>query len=235
MANAVVREESSDAVQDRMFEQFARVGKATGNKQRLKLIELLAQTDRTVEALSRQSGLSVANVSQHLQRLREAGLVEASKKGLYVRYRLAGPEVFELIRVIRRVAESRSAELERIVRTYMTDPSELEPLTRSELLERIRDGSAVVIDVRPADEYRAGHIAGAVSVQLAEIDMRIADAWNGKEVVAYCRGPYCLLGYRAVELLRKSGRKARRLAEGFPEWMAAGLPVESSPEPTSSK
>jgi rhodanese-related sulfurtransferase/DNA-binding transcriptional ArsR family regulator len=232
-ATAAKRPASFDAIQDSLFEQLARIGKAVGNKQRLKLLELLAQTERTVEALAAESGLSVANVSQHLQRLRETGIVEASKTGLYVRYRLAGPEVLELIRIIRRVAETRSAELDRIVRTYLTDQSQLEPVTREELLERMREGSAVVLDVRPVEEFRAGHIAGAISIQLDEIQKKLCEGWSRKEVIAYCRGPYCLLGHRAVELLRNGGRNARRLAEGFPEWMAAGLPVEASTDATA--
>jgi rhodanese-related sulfurtransferase/DNA-binding transcriptional ArsR family regulator len=219
-------DEAVEIIQDRLFEQLAKVGKAVANKQRLKLLELLAQTDRTVEALANEAGLSLANVSQHLQLLRGAGLVEARKSGLYVRCRLAGPEVLELIRSIRLVAGRRYGNLDRIVSGYASDAGGLEAVDCGELFKRLRRGSTIVIDVRPAEEYQAGHIPGAVCVPLAEIQKRLRDLPRSKEIVAYCRGPYCLLAHRAVEILRRGGRAARRLTDGFPEWAAAGLPVE---------
>ncbi|MBI5710450.1 MAG: metalloregulator ArsR/SmtB family transcription factor [Candidatus Eisenbacteria bacterium] len=210
----------------RLFQEFSRVGKAVASPRRLELLEILAQGERSVEALARETALSLANASHHLQVLREARLVEARKEGLHVYYRLAGPDVFELARVIRSLAERRLAEVERIVRTYFRARDQLEPVEREELLERARVGTVSVLDVRPAVEYRAGHIPGAVSIPAAELEQRIGELPPDREVVAYCRGPYCVLAYRAVEILRARGLGARRLTEGFPEWRAAGLPVE---------
>ena len=221
-------DEAFAALQDHLFERFAEVGKAVGNKQRLKLLELLAQTSRTVEALANAAGLSIANVSQHLQLLRAAGLVEAKKSGLYVHYKLAGPEVMELIRSMRAVAEKRLGEFEPIARGQARDANTIEPIDRGELLKRLRRGDAVLIDVRPPEEYAAGHILGALSIPLADLQKRLRDLPRSKEVIAYCRGPYCLLAHRAVEVLRRGGKNARRLADGFPEWAAAGLPIEPS-------
>lgn len=222
-------DEAYAVLQDHLFERFAEIGKAVGNKQRLKLLELLAQTGRTVEALANAAGLSIANVSQHLQLLRAAGLVEAKKTGLYVHYRIAGPAVTDLIRSIRAVAENRFAEFDSIA--HGRDANGIEPIDRGELLKRLRRGDAIVIDVRPPEEFHAGHILGAASIPLNELRKRLRDLPRSKEVIAYCRGPYCLLAHRAVEVLRRGGRNARRLADGFPEWAAAGLPVErSAPE-----
>lgn len=204
----------------------ARIGKAADSPRRLELLEVLAQGPRTVEALARETALSVANASRHLQVLRQAGLVEGRKQGLFVEYRLSDPHVFELLQLLRTIAERRLGDVERLVRTHFTTRDELEPVGRPELMERLRSGSVVLVDVRPAEEYRAGHIAGALSVPLKDLSRRLRLLPARKEVVAYCRGPYCLMAFEAVRLLRARGRRARRLFEGFPEWSAAGLPVE---------
>jgi DNA-binding transcriptional ArsR family regulator/rhodanese-related sulfurtransferase len=216
------------AFKDRLYGQFARIGKALGSPHRLELLELLAQGERTVEALAAETGLPMANASQHLQALREAALVETRKQGLYVHYRLADPAVFELSKALRTVAEKRLAELDRLVREHFGDRSDPEPVGMQELLARARKGDVVILDTRPATEFAAGHIAGAVSVPIAELRKRLRDLPKRKEFVAYCRGPYCVYADRAVELLRRSGRRARRMLDGFPEWKAAGLPVETA-------
>jgi len=212
---------------DRLYGQFARIGKALGSPHRLELLELLAQGERTVDALASESALSMANASQHLQALREAGLVESRKQGLYVHYRLADPAVFELCRGLRTVAEKRLAELDRLVRDHFGDRSEPEPVKMQELLKRARKNEVVILDARPAREFAAGHIAGALSVPVEKLQQRLRELPKSKEYVAYCRGPYCIYADRAVELLRATGRRARRLVDGFPEWKAAGLPVET--------
>jgi rhodanese-related sulfurtransferase len=211
-----------------MLEEFARVGRALGSASRLELLEVLAQGARTVEALAQAAGLSLANASRHLQVLREARLVEGEKEGVFVRYRLAGPEVFDLTRSVRTLAERRIAEIERIARDYRSGREGLEPLGSADLLKRLRAGAVILVDVRPAEEFRAGHIAGAVSIPLDGLDKALRRLPRGKEIVAYCRGPYCVLADRAVEILRATGRRARRFDDGFPEWRAAGLPVESA-------
>jgi rhodanese-related sulfurtransferase len=215
------------AFKDRLYGQFARIGKALANPNRLELLELLAQGERTVESLAGEIGLSVANASQHLQGLREAGLVVSRKAGLYAHYRLADDSVFGLSNAIRRCAESRLAELDRLVRDHFGDRSDPVPVSVDELIERAAAGNVVILDTRPAGEFAAGHIAGAVSVPVDELKERLARLPKGREYVAYCRGPYCIYADRAVEILRKSGRKARRLLDGYPEWKAAGLPIES--------
>jgi rhodanese-related sulfurtransferase len=187
---------------------------------------VLAQGDRTVEALAKASGLSMANASRHLQILRDARLVEATREGVFIRYRLAGPEVFDLTRSVRTLAERRMTEVEHITRAYHTGREGLEAVSSADLLQRVRSGTVIVLDVRPEEEYKAGHIAGAVSVPLERLGAHLRRLPKGKEVVAYCRGPYCVLADRAVELLRARGRRARRLVDGFPEWQAAGLPVK---------
>jgi rhodanese-related sulfurtransferase/predicted transcriptional regulator len=212
---------------DRLYGQFARIGKALGSSHRLELLELLAQGERTVDALASESALSMANASQHLQALREAGLVESRKQGLYVHYRLADPAVFELSRVLRTVAEKRLAELDRLVRDHFGDRSDPEPVKMQELLKRARKNEIVILDARPAREFAAGHIAGALSVPVEKLQQRLRELPKSKEYVAYCRGPYCIYADRAVELLRANGRRARRLVDGFPEWKAAGFPIET--------
>jgi ArsR family transcriptional regulator len=215
-------------VKDRIYEQFSRIGKAIASPQRLEIIELLAQSERTVDGLARALSVPIANASHHLRALRAAGLVDARKEGRFVCYRLADPDVFELARMIRTLAERRLSEIDRIVRSYFRARDELEPIGREELLERARAAQVVVLDVRPVEEFRAGHIAGALSVPVGELERRLAELPADKEVIAYCRGPYCVMALDAVRKLRARGRAARRLADGFPEWRAAGLPVEVS-------
>ena len=211
---------------DRLYGQFARIGKALASPHRLELLELLAQAERTVDSLATEMGLSLANTSQHLQALRQAALVESRKDGLFVSYRLSDPTVFDLCAAIRKVAERQLADLERLVREYFGDRSEAEAVEMNELLKRARSKRVVVLDTRPSSEYAAGHIAGAISVPVDDLQKRLRQFPKGKEYVAYCRGPYCVYADRAVEVLRSNGRHARRLREGFPEWRAAGLPVE---------
>jgi rhodanese-related sulfurtransferase len=213
---------------DRLYGQFALIGKALASPGRLELLELLAQGPRTVEVLATESSLSIANASQHLQILRQAGLVDSQKHGLFVEYRLAGQDVFELCRALRVVAEVRNAELERIVRDHFGDRQPSEAVSIDELLKRARKADVVILDTRPAPEFAAGHIAGAISVPVEDLQQELRKLPKSKEYVAYCRGPYCVYADRAVEFLRKHGRRARRLLEGFPEWKAAGLPVEET-------
>src|SRR5215510_109174 len=213
---------------DLLYGQFALIGKALASPARLELLELLSQGPRTVEALANESNLSIANASQHLQVLRQAGLAKSERQGLFVEYRLAGSDVFELCRALRIVAETRSAELERIVRDQFRDRSESEAVSMDELLKRARKAEIVILDTRPAPEFAAGHIAGAISAPVEDLQQQLRKLPKNKEYVAYCRGPYCVYADRAVELLRKHGRRARRLLEGFPEWKAAGLPVAGS-------
>jgi len=219
---------SSSGFKHDLFAQFARVGKALGNGNRLEILEFLAQGERSVEALAKVAGLSVANTSQHLRHLREAGLVSTRKEGLKVYYRLSSDEVVTLIDALRRVAEHHVAEVERLVNSYLTVKDDLEPILRDELLARARDGQVTVIDVRPPEEYAAGHLPGAVNIPLAELEQRLAELGKNKdqEIVAYCRGPHCVLAFDAVARLREKGLKARRLQDGYPEWKTAGLPVE---------
>jgi len=213
---------------DRLYAELGRIANAIDSPRRLELIDLLAQGERSVEDLAAEAALSVANTSRHLQILRGARLVEARKQGLRVYYRLAEPEVHDVARAVHRLAEKRLAEVDQLVRTYLGSRDELEPVPREELLRRVRAGRTVVVDVRPAGEYRAGHIAGALSIPLDELDERLSELPARKEIVAYCRGPYCVMAYEAVARLRARGRRARRLIDGLPEWRAAGLPVEAS-------
>jgi rhodanese-related sulfurtransferase/predicted transcriptional regulator len=216
---------------DRLYGQFARIGKALSSPQRLEMLELLAQSERTVDSLATEIGLSLANASQHLQVLRQAALVESRKDGVFVYYRPAGTEVFELSRMLRTVAEGRLAELERLVREHFGDRDDAEAVSMAELIKRGRSRQVVILDTRPAREYVAGHIPGAISVPVDDLKQRLRQLAKGKEYVAYCRGPYCVYADRAVELLRAHGRRARRLLDGFPEWRAAGLPVASGVQP----
>jgi len=226
----MTKDPSHRLFKDRLYGQFARIGKALASPHRLELLELLAQGERTVESLANEIGLSLANASQHLQALREGGLVENRKEGLYVHYRLADPSVFALCKALRSVAERRFAELERLVRDHFGDRSNPEPVRMDELVDRARKRDVIILDARPAHEFAAGHIAGAVSVPVDELQERLRRLPKAKEYVAYCRGPYCVYADRAVESLRASGRRARRLLDGFPEWKAAGLPIEMEEE-----
>lgn len=211
-----------------LFAQFSRVGKALGNGNRLELLEYLAQGERSVDELSKVSGLTVANTSQHLQHLRQAGLVSTRKEGLKVYSRISGDDVIDMLNAMRVVAEGHVAEVGLLVNTYLTVKDSLEPITRTELLQRTRDGLVTVVDVRPPEEFYAGHVPGAVNIPLGELEERLDELGEDQEIVAYCRGPYCVLAFDAVARLREKGRKARRLEEGYPEWKRAGLPIEES-------
>jgi len=216
---------------DAVFDQFARIASAFASPKRIELIDLLAQGERHVEALAGQAGLTVANTSRHLQILKAANLVAAQKNGLQVFYRLADPMVLKGYRALQQLAEGRLAEMGRLVDDYFSNADGLEPVESAELLRRARSRDVVVIDVRPAEEYGAGHIAGALSVPLAQLEHRLRRLPSGKRIVAYCRGPYCVLSYEAVAMLRARGFKVRRLEDGLPEWRAAGLPVEVGLQP----
>jgi rhodanese-related sulfurtransferase/DNA-binding transcriptional ArsR family regulator len=219
---------------DRLYAQFARIGKALGSPHRIEMLELLAQGERTVDSLATEIGLSIANASQHLQALRQASLVESRKDGLFVFYRLSDPAVSDLGFAIRGVAERRIAELEQLVREYFGDRSKPEPVKMEELLERAQSSDVIILDARPAGEYQAAHIPGAISIPIDELQQRLRSLPKDKEYVAYCRGPYCVYADRAVEILLKSRRRARRLMGGLPEWRAAGFPVNSGEVPTTS-
>jgi rhodanese-related sulfurtransferase/biotin operon repressor len=218
---------SSGDFKHELASQFARVGKALSHPNRLELLEYLAQGDRSVEALANVAGLSVANASQHLQQLRQAGLVTTRKQGQYVYYRVAGDEVVELLNALHKVGERNLAEVERLIQSNLATKDELEPLPASELLGRAREGEVTVLDVRPEEEYAGGHLPGAVNVPLSELEARLEGLPKDQEVVAYCRGPYCVLAYEAVARLRERGYRARRLEYGYPEWKAEGRPVQA--------
>jgi rhodanese-related sulfurtransferase/DNA-binding transcriptional ArsR family regulator len=214
------------AAKTALFDAFARAAKALASGRLIELVDVLANGERTVEALAGEVGLSVANTSQHLQILRQAGLVSSRREGTSVHYQLAGPEVFELWRTLRTLAASRLAEVERLAVAYLGGRDDLEPVTREELARRLEDGDdLVVLDVRPAAEYAAGHLPGAVSIPVGELRRRLAELPADREVVAYCRGPYCAFAHEAVELLRDEGFAARRLEDGLPDWQAARLAV----------
>jgi len=213
-------------LKDQLYAQFARIGKALASPPRLELLDLLAQGERSVEELAREATLSVANASQHLRALHDARLVESRKAGLYVYYRLADPTVFELWRAVRTVGERQLAEIDRLVETYMHHPEHLEPLSREDLVRRLSEGDTILLDVRPALEYQQGHVAGARSIPVEQLEARLRELDPTREVVAYCRGPYCLFADEAVALLRAHEFTARRYREGYPEWAAAGLPIE---------
>ncbi len=219
---------SSIPPKKRLFEHFARVAKAIASPNRLELLEVLAQGERSVDALAQASGMSVANTSHHLQVLRDSGLAVSRKEGLQVFYRLSDDAIPAVIAGIRGVAERHLAEVERIVRESFESRDSLTPVKREELLERARAGEAMVIDVRPPVEYEAGHIAGAVNIPLESLSERLAELPKDQEVVAYCRGPYCMLAFEAVEELRRRGYHARRLEGGYHEWMAERRPVGKS-------
>lgn len=208
-------------------EQFARIAKAIANPHRLEIVDLLAQGERSVEELAKESALSVANASQHLQALREAHLVATRKEGLRVYYRLADPTVYQLIQLIREIAERQLAELERIVNTYLTERKSMEPVTLNELLARLREPGLVILDVRPTLEYAQGHIAGARSIPIDELQQRLYELPQDQEIVAYCRGTYCVFADEAVELLAARGYQARRMQQGYPDWKLADLPTET--------
>ena len=208
-------------------EQFARIAKALANAHRFELIDLLAQGERSVEELANEVTLSIASTSHHLQTLRASHLVTTRKEGLYVYYRLSDPTVFRLVQMIREIAEGQLAEVNRIVDTYLGNRAELEPLTLNELATRLDDPELIILDVRPQMEYAQGHIAGARSIPIDELESRLSELPQEQEIVAYCRGPYCVFADEAVEILSKYGHRVRRMQEGYPDWMLANLPIET--------
>ena len=219
---------SRQNLKQQIYSQVARIGKVVGHGHRLELLEYLAQGSRTVEALAKLTGLSIANTSQHLRVMRHSRLVQARKEGLYVYYSLADDEIVRLLASMRKLAESHLADVDRLVNAYLTVKDELEPIPRRELLDRARKGMVTVLDVRPPEEYAAGHVPGAVNVPLKDLARRLKQLPRTQEIVAYCRGPHCVLAFEAVARLREKGFRARRLQDGFPEWREAGLPVEKS-------
>jgi rhodanese-related sulfurtransferase/DNA-binding transcriptional ArsR family regulator len=216
------------AFKDALYEQFGRIGHAVSSPKRLELLDLLGQGEKTVEQLANQIDTPVKNTSAHLRVLRQARLVETRRDGVYVYYRLADDAVLRFLRDLQALGRSRLAEVERVAQLYLDGHDELEPITLEELRRRMRGGDVTVIDVRPEDEYRAAHIPGALSVPVAQLKRRLSEIPKRREVVAYCRGPYCVYSVEAVEILRKHGYRARRADEGLPDWRAAGLPVASS-------
>ncbi|MCP4670246.1 MAG: metalloregulator ArsR/SmtB family transcription factor [Desulfobacula sp.] len=211
---------------DEIYEQFSRIGKAVSSPKRLELLDILCQGERTVEILANETSLTIANTSQHLQVLKNSRLVEQEKKGLYVVYRPA-PMVCEFFLSMRKVAENRIAEIEQIKNRFLVGKKGMEPIDRDALIKRIRKEEIIILDVRPPEEFRAGHINGALSVPLKELELMLAKLSKNKEIVAYCRGPYCVLSVEAVELLNKKGYHAVRLEEGIQDWRSMGLPVAS--------
>jgi rhodanese-related sulfurtransferase len=213
-----------------LYEQFARITKALASGRRLEIIDVLAQGERTVEQLAQETGMSIANVSQHLKVLRAAQLVDIRRKGLFAFHRLSDQRVFRTWQAIRDLGQARLADLERVVDAYLGNRKALQAVTAQDLVERMKKPGLVILDVRPDQEYRAGHIRGARSIPVAELKARLKEVPRSAEVVAYCRGPYCVFADEAVELLHAQGYKARRLALGLPDWKAMGLPVESHQE-----
>jgi rhodanese-related sulfurtransferase/DNA-binding transcriptional ArsR family regulator len=218
---------------DRLYEAFARTAKALASPRRVELAELMAQGERTVEALAQATGMGLTNTSAHLQVLARARLVATRRQGTKVFYRLAGDDVAAFVVALRDLARSRLAEVDQVVRDYFTARDALEPVTRAELVAQAGRGKVVILDVRPAAEFAAGHIPGALSVPLDHLDAALARLPKRTEIVAYCRGPYCVLAPQAVERLRAKGYRARRLADGLPEWRLAGLPVAAGMEQTA--
>jgi rhodanese-related sulfurtransferase/DNA-binding transcriptional ArsR family regulator len=218
---------STDAVKKELYQSLAKVAHALASGNRLQLLEFMAQGERSVEALADMTGMTLANTSQHLQALRQAGLVSPRKAGQRVYNRLAGDDVVRLYGMLRGVAESRLAEVKQLVADFLGDKDAMEPVPARELLERAKKGLVTVLDVRPPEEFAAGHLQGAINIPIDKLEGGLTKLSKRREIVAYCRGPYCLMSFEAVLKLRKRGWKARRLQEGFPEWKAAGLPVDS--------
>lgn len=212
-----------------LFDQFARITKAIGSTNRLEILEFLAQCEYSVEELAKLCGLTIANTSHHLQRLRQAGLVTSRKQGTRVFYQLANEEITALIAQLRVVAEISLKEVDGLVEDFLSHKDHMQPIRREQLLTNVQQGLVTVLDVRPSQEYQAGHLPNAINVPLSSLKHYLDNLDPNQEVVAYCRGPYCVLAFDAVNLLRKKGLKARRLEDGFPEWKHAGLPIEKSP------
>ncbi len=218
---------------DQLYEQFARIGKALSNPHRLELVELLAQGERTVEDLAAEANLPVANASQHLQVLRAAQLVDVRRDGLYAYYRLGDERVFRLWQTLRDLGELQLAEVNRLVQSFLQDRGPLQSISAAELVERMEAGDVLILDVRPELEYQSGHIREARSIPIDELEARLAELSRDQEIIAYCRGPYCVFADEAVTLLQKHGYRARRLIDGLPDWQALNLPVESVMEKTN--
>ncbi len=214
-------------IKNLLYEQVARIGKAAASPKRLELLELLCQGEKTVEALSQQGDLDVKSASAHLKELKAARLVHARKVGKYVHYRLADEAVGRFWVALRTLAEGRLLELQAVVTKFLADPRQLAPLDRKAVLGRARQGEVIVIDVRPADEFEAGHLPYARSIPVAELKKRLSELPRNKDIVAYCRGPFCLMASDAVALLRQKGFRAVRIDDGVAEWRSAGLPIES--------
>jgi len=212
-----------------LFAQLAAVAKALAHAHRLELVEQLAQGERSVETLASRTGLSIANTSQHLQQMRRVGIVAARREGKFVFYKLADEAVLAVLAALRRIAERNIAEVEQVIRSYFDDRDSLEPVSRDGLLQQLQAGTVTILDVRPADEFALGHLPAALNIPLRELESRLAELDPSQEIVAYCRGPYCVLSYEAVAWLRGRGFKVRRLEDGLPEWRAAGLPTETGP------
>lgn len=208
-----------------LFAGFAEVAKALGQGHRLEILELLAQSERSVEALAERAGLSIANASQHLRLMRRAGLLVSRRDGKRILYGLSDPAVLDLMAALRRVAERNLAEVREVIGGYFHERDALEPVGRRELARRLKDGLVTVLDVRPEDEFGTGHLPQAINIPLRELTSRLRELPRDREIVAYCRGPYCVLAFEAVALLRRRGFRIRRLEDGYPEWKAAGLPV----------
>ena len=217
---------SSDPAKERLYQAIGRVAAALGSAGRLQILEYVAQGERSVDALAAMTGLSVANTSKHLQALRQSGLVNARKAGLRVYYSIAGDDVSLLLASLRGVAEHRAADVDKLLQTWLAHRDELDAVPAREVLQRLKNGLVTVLDVRPAEEFAAGHLPGALNVPVEKLQTYLSKLPKRKEVIAYCRGPYCLMSFEAVDKLRKRGFKAKRLADGYPEWRAAGLPVE---------
>jgi len=217
---------SSENPKRTLFARFAETAKALGHGRRLEILELLAQGERSVEALAERVGLSIANASQHLRLMHRTGLLASRRDGKRILYRLNDPSVLELTAALHRVAERNVAEVREVIRGYFHERDALEPVSRKELSQRLRDGLVTVLDVRPEDEYAAGHVSKAINIPLRELTRRLRQIPKKREVVAYCRGPYCVLAFEAVAILRGRGFKVRRLEDGYPEWKAAGLPTD---------
>lgn len=219
---------SSESPKRQLFRQFATVAKAVAHEHRLELLEAMAQGERTVETLASRAGISIANASQHLQQMRRAGLIEARRDGKFVYYQLSDSSVLDLIAALTRIGERHVAEVGKIVRDYFQRRDDMEPVTRSELLARIKNGDVQVLDVRPEDEFALGHVRGAINIPIDQLKKRLRVLDPEKEVVAYCRGAYCVMSFEAVSMLRAKGFRVRRLEDGLPEWKAANLPVATS-------
>lgn len=218
---------SSESPKRAIFGQLAIVARSIAHAHRLELVEQLGQGERSVEVLASRTGLSVANTSQHLQQMRRGGLVVARREGKFVRYRLSDNSVLDLVAALQTIAEQHLAEVDRIVRSYFRDRDRLEPVSRKELMRRLKDGLVTVLDVRPEDEYALGHLPGAINIPLKALTRQLKKLDRSREIIAYCRGAYCVLSFEAVAALRARGFEARRLEDGLPEWRAAGLPVET--------